>query len=130
MTLPNRQIYLYSLFFPLVFRGGCLSFVKSLGNFIINTMFSIVNALFLLYYNYCLYLSPLHGNKNILSLWFNVFTIVQLVFYVSGIYFSSDHKFHHILLLKYPELSCIIRSQRLYHLSPVANSKTPAISLP
>lgn len=94
------------------------------------TPFSIVNALFLLYYNYCLYLSPLHGNKNIMSLWFNVFITVQLVFCVIGIYFSSDHKCHHILLLKYPELSCMMRSQRLHHLSPVANSKMPVICLP
>jgi hypothetical protein len=126
------KIYLYSRFFPLNLRGGGLSFVKSFGNIIIITLFSIVNALFLLYFNYCLYLSPLHGNKNILSLWFNVFIILQLVFFfcVIGTYFCSDHKPHHVILSKHPELSCIMRSQCLHYLSSVANSKVPAISLP
>jgi len=132
MRSTKSTIYLYSCFFPVILRGGGLSFVKSFGNIIINTLFSIVNALFLLYFNYCLYLSPLQGNKNILSLWFNVFIILQLVFFfcVIGIYFCSDHKPHHVILLKHPELSCILRSQCLHHLSPVANSKVPAISLP
>jgi hypothetical protein len=62
-------------------------------------------------------------------LWFNVLITMKLVFCVIGIYFCFVHKCHHTLLLKYPELSCTMRSLCLYHLSPVANSKQSVCDL-
>jgi hypothetical protein len=100
-------------------EGWGLSFVKSFRNIIVNTLFSFDNALFSLYYNYCLSLSLLHGNKKILSPWFNVFIIVQLVFCVIGTYFCSDYNCHHVLADKIPRT--LLYNEKSVFTSPVTS---------